>query len=92
MDTKKGNCGLFLGGFMFGAFLGALAGIFLAPKPGEELRSEVKEKGEKAWEGTRKCYTETRDKAKGIVDRVRSQRQREGAPSTESTEEIPWEA
>jgi len=31
--------------FVIGSFLGALAGIFFAPKPGKDLRSDLKEKG-----------------------------------------------
>ena len=35
----------FLVGFLFGSILGALAGMFFAPKSGKELRSKIKEKG-----------------------------------------------
>ena len=32
-------------GVLIGGILGALAGIFFAPKSGKELRSDIKEKG-----------------------------------------------
>ncbi len=35
----------FLGGFLIGSTLGALVGLLFAPKPGKELRSELKRKG-----------------------------------------------
>ena len=45
MAGNGNNRSGFLRGFLIGSFLGALAGILLAPKPGKELRSELKEKG-----------------------------------------------
>jgi len=41
-DNQRGH---FFMGFLIGSVLGALAGIFFAPKPGKELRSDIKEKG-----------------------------------------------
>ena len=38
-------------GLLIGGALGALAGIFFAPKSGKALRSDIKDKGSEALEG-----------------------------------------
>ncbi len=40
--------GRFFRGVLVGSFLGVMAGMFLAPKSGKELRSDVKEKNREA--------------------------------------------
>jgi gas vesicle protein len=58
----------FLTGFMIGSFLGALAGILFAPKPGKELRAEIKAKGDEILHDAQEVYDETSKKAKEIID------------------------
>ncbi len=42
MAENERQCGAFLRGFVTGSVLAALAGIFLAPKCGKELRSDAR--------------------------------------------------
>jgi gas vesicle protein len=58
----------FLTGLMIGSFLGALAGILFAPKPGKELRAEIKAKGDEVFHEAQEVYDETSKKAKAIID------------------------
>ena len=48
--------GLFLKGLLVGGILGAVAGILLAPRPGKELRAEIKEKGDAALKDAKRVY------------------------------------
>ena len=58
----------FLTGFMVGSILGAVAGILFAPKPGKDLRSEIKAKGDEVLRDAQEIYDETSKKAKAIID------------------------
>jgi gas vesicle protein len=68
MELKKENYGYFLGGALLGGFAGALAGILFAPKSGRELRSDLRHKGEEAYGGARRAYSETETRAKNILN------------------------
>ena len=59
--------GHFFMGFLIGSFLGALAGIFFAPKSGKELRSDLKEKGSEVLKDTKEIYADASTKAKEII-------------------------
>lgn len=61
METKRNYSGLWKG-IMVGSFLGAAAGILMAPKSGKELRSEIKERTNKALDETRHFYADGRSK------------------------------
>jgi gas vesicle protein len=61
----------FLRGFLVGGIMGALAGLFFAPKSGKELRAELKEKGTEAFEDAKQFYSEARVKAKAILEDAR---------------------
>ena len=61
----------FLWGFLIGGMMGALAGLFFAPKSGKELRSELREKGSEAFEDAKQFYSEARGKAKAILEDAR---------------------
>ncbi len=61
METKRNYFGLWKG-IMVGSFLGAAAGILMAPKSGKELRSEIKERTNKALDETRHFYADGRTK------------------------------
>lgn len=57
---------------LLGAFLGFLAGLFLAPKKGSELRKEAKDKFEEVKENPKEVLQETlegvKDKISTIID------------------------
>ncbi len=55
-------------GFLVGTVLGGIAGVLLAPKPGRELRSDLKEKGTSAYGSARDVTTDSWTKAKAILD------------------------
>ena len=68
MAENEKDCGNFLKGFVIGGVLGALAGIFFAPKPGKDLRSDLKEKGSEVLKDGKEIYADTSTKAKAIID------------------------
>ena len=67
MAENGNNQRLFLKGVLIGGILGGLAGIFLAPRSGKELRSKIKEKGKKALKGAEEIHEE----AKAILEDAR---------------------
>ena len=72
-ERKQGD---FFRGFLIGGILGALAGIFFAPKSGKQLRSDVKEKGSEVLEVLeegKEIYADARKRAKEIIDEARRQ-------------------
>ena len=50
-----------------GSVLGALAGIFFAPKSGKELRSDIKDKGSEVLKDAKKIYADASAKVKEII-------------------------
>ena len=91
METNKNNHGYLLKGLAFGGLLGALAGFLFAPKSGKELRSDIKEKGDRVLGETKRLYSDTRARARQIFPGGREMRER--APvSSELQEEMGWEA
>ena len=60
-------------GLLIGGVLGALAGIFFAPKSGKELRSDIKEKGNEFLKDTKEIYADVGTKAKDIIEEVKHQ-------------------
>ena len=52
---------------LIGAFLGFLAGLFLAPKKGSELRKETKEKFDEVKENPKDVLQETFETVKGKI-------------------------
>jgi gas vesicle protein len=63
----------FFMGFLIGSFLGALAGIFFAPKPGKELRSDIKEKGSEGLRDAKEIYADASTRAKEIIEEAKHQ-------------------
>ncbi len=49
----NGKNGYFLKGLLIGGFGGALAALLLAPKSGDELREDIREKGSEVLEETK---------------------------------------
>lgn len=66
MSKRKGSY------LLIGAFLGFLAGLFLAPKKGSELRKEAKDKFEEVKENPKEVLQETlegvKEKITNIID------------------------
>jgi gas vesicle protein len=98
MAEHENQQGHFFMGFLIGGVLGALAGIFFAPKSGKELRSDIKEKGNEVLKDAKEIYadastkaeadrhlSEARQKSKEILARGEK---KEGAAS-ESAKDIP---
>ncbi len=61
----------FVRGFLIGSILGVLAGMLFAPKPGKELRADLKRKGEEVFDEAKHLYSETRSKASVILEDAR---------------------
>ena len=73
MAENGKDCGNFLKGFVIGNVLGALAGIFFAPKSGKELRSNIKEKGSEVLKDAKDIYADASTKAKKIIEEAKHQ-------------------
>ena len=71
-EHEKPQCHLFMG-FLIGSVLGALAGIFFAPKSGRELRSDIKEKGSEVLKDGKEIYADANTKAKEIIEGAKHQ-------------------
>jgi len=91
METDKNNYGYLWKGLAFGGLLGALAGFLFAPKSGKELRSDIKEKGDRVLGETKRLYSDTRAKARQIFPGGREMREKPPV-SNELQEEMGWEA
>ncbi len=71
-ENEEGcGCGHFLIGVLVGGALGALAGLLFAPKPGKELRSELKEKGGEIFNDAKEVYSDAGAKARTIIDEAK---------------------
>ena len=64
MSKKKGKY------LLLGAFLGFIAGLFLAPKKGSELRRETKDKIEAVKENPKEVLQETFDGVKEKINNM----------------------
>ena len=53
----------FFMGFLIGGVLGALTGIFFAPKSGKELRSDIQEKGSEVLKDGKEIYADASTRA-----------------------------
>ena len=97
METQECNYGNFLKGLVVGGLLGGLAGIFLAPKSGKELRADLEQRGSEVLSEAKKTYSETQGKAKAFFqdakDMLGCAKGREKAPAVrEYAEETAGEA
>ena len=73
MAENEKDCGNFLKGFVIGGILGALAGVFFAPKSGKELRSDLKDKGTEVLKDAKEIYADAGTKAKEIIEEGKHQ-------------------
>ena len=64
MNKKKGKY------LLLGAFLGFIAGLFLAPKKGSELRRETKDKIDAVKENPKEVLQETFDEVKEKINNM----------------------
>jgi len=71
-EYEKPPCHFFMG-LLIGGALGALAGIFFAPKSGKELRSDIKEKGSEVLKDATGIYADAGKKAKKIIEEAKHQ-------------------
>ena len=71
-EHENPQCHFFMG-FLIGSVLGALAGIFFAPKSGKELRSDLKEKGSEVSKDAKEVYANASVKAKEIIEEAKHQ-------------------
>ncbi len=92
METNgRNHFGLWKGA-MVGSFLGAAAGLLLAPTSGKELRSEIKEKTNKALDETKRYYSDGRTKFKDTMAYFAGRREKASVSHIESPEEIVADA
>ena len=65
--------GHFFIGILIGSILGALAGIFFAPRSGKALRADIKEKGSEVLKEGKETYDDACTKAKEIIEEAKHQ-------------------
>jgi gas vesicle protein len=92
METHKTNYSGLWKGLMVGSFFGAAAGFLLAPKSGRELRSEIKDKTNKALDDTKRFYSESRSKVRGTMAYFSGRNEKASARHIESPEEMMADA
>jgi gas vesicle protein len=73
MAEQEKPQGHFFMGLLIGGALGALAGIFFAPKSGKELRSDIKDKGSEVLKDAKEIYADASTKAKEIIEEAKHQ-------------------
>ena len=73
MAENEKDCGTFLKGFVIGGVLGLLAGVFFAPKPGKELRSDLKEIGSEVLMDGKEIYVDASKRAEQIIEEAKHQ-------------------
>jgi len=71
-EQEKPQCS-FCMGLLIGGALGALAGIFFAPKSGKELRNDIKDKGNEVLKDAKKIYAGAGTKTKEIIENTKYQ-------------------
>jgi gas vesicle protein len=92
METNGRNDFGLWKGLMVGGFLGAAAGFLLAPKSGKELRSEIKDKTNKALDETKRLYSDNRAKFKDTLAFFSGRREKASGSHFESPEEMVADA
>jgi gas vesicle protein len=89
--SERNHFGLWKG-ITVGSVLGAAAGFLLAPKSGRELRSEIKEKTNKALDETKRFYSDSRTRLKDTMACVTERREKASVSHIESPEEMVADA
>jgi gas vesicle protein len=70
-SDRNGGAGGHLGWFLFGATLGALAGLLLTPRTGEENRSYLSDRGGELARRAQELAVEAQDRAGEWIDKSR---------------------
>ena len=70
------SAGKFLAGFIVGGAVGALAGLLLAPKSGEETREMIAQKSSDIYDKTEASIKEIKSKTEAVVDDLQKKRWR----------------
>jgi gas vesicle protein len=79
-------------GLMVGSFLGAAAGFLLAPKSGKELRSEIKERTNRAFDETKQFCSESRTTFKDTMACLGRRKEKASVSHIESPDGIVADA
>ena len=58
-------------GLLLGGIIGFLVGLLLAPRPGEELRSELRERSEEWRERAEELAARARERIQGVIEEGR---------------------
>ena len=66
-DQQDGMGKGLLLGFLVGGIAGAVAGLLLAPKPGKEIREDIKRKSGELKDNAKKVFSETTQKVKDFA-------------------------
>jgi gas vesicle protein len=77
---------------MVGSILGGAAGFLLAPKSGKDMRSDIKAKTNKAFEGTRRYYLDGRTRFRNALSSISGKTEKAPINNIESAEEIVVDA
>ncbi|MFA6542138.1 MAG: YtxH domain-containing protein [Bacteroidota bacterium] len=67
-DNEDNNKSSFLIGFLAGGVIGAVIALLYAPKPGKELRADIKTKAGEVAENTEEYVSAARNKAVAIIN------------------------
>ncbi len=86
-EEMMNGAGIFLKGLLVGGILGVVAGILLAPKPGKELRAEIKEKGDAAIKDAKRVYEDSRTRAKAALEAAKQRAEEIKSKATKETGE-----
>jgi len=73
MEEHEKSQGHLFKGLLIGGVLGALAGIFFAPKSGKEFRSDIKKKGHEVLKDAKDIYADVSTKAKDVIEEAKHQ-------------------
>ena len=99
MEGTERRYSHFLTGFLIGGFLAGVAAFLFAPKSGRELRSDIRETGDKVFHEAKGFYgkathgvSDVTERAKNLVARVREKAPTSPQYTAGSPEEMGWEA
>ena len=71
MSEHRGDAGGYLGWFLFGSVIGAAAALLLAPRPGQETRDMLVERGGDVAKRAQEMATEAQGRAGEWLDKSR---------------------
>ena len=74
-NQEKEGTNYFLGisiSLLTGLFVGFIAGILFAPKPGKEIRKDIKDKSKEFVKKSKENVTDTIDKTKEFIEKGKS--------------------